>query len=1163
MKSKLIHATKHTPCPICKNTDWCYELSDSLWVCKRSDFAPDGWRKTSKQDSAGHFLFAIEGDDPEWQEKKAQWDANRLEREENQRLANLEKRKGSLTATERDPLIRAMSKDLGLSREHREMLLDRGLTEAQIDEGLFFSIEKWQKVSSDYPLNLPGVSLSKFNDRYLNGQGIAIVTFDVDRLATGWQILAVPRIEGAPKYPWAKGAKSSHLPVGNGIGELPIQVVGAPGKKKIAYLAEGTLKPRIAGCRHDEYFIGASSGNFSGSPVQLKAVLEGIKTVVITLDSGDVTNPARMFHWQRQYEFLVLLGVKVKFLWWSQFKKEKNDIDEISTKQFRSARLIDLNYFLKLPGKAAQAATDKLLFAGQSSLSLKVTYNRSEEYLSDIPTPKQGFFTFISSPCGTGKTEQLSQIIDRWQQLFSESKIVFPGYRNGLLDQTRNRLRIPNYRVGYGQDDAAINNYQKVAICLDSLLKLKLESIPFNTLLILDEFEAILKHGTQSSTLGSKRAAVQSHFVEIVDRVLSTGGAVVCLEDSLTDLSINGILDLLDRKYSFEILENTLEKFHWDVKMCGGSASHYIGLILDRLKRGQNLIVPSTSQAFIEAVERIAIAAMPELANKIVRLDAKTAPHLHDLLTDPDAWLAANPIRLMLLSPTVESGFSIKVNSNKHWFDREMAYFTNLDTRCHVQLLCRDRSDIPRDIFVLEKGAEAGSARGRDPIALMRMRKAVANGTSLLHGAGRIPMGAQGAVWNRLDAEFSTRSALSSKYMAEYLADELVARGHNVQQVDWEEVRAQEQAEYNIEDAISSKELSVVYKETKQAILVESNKILADSNGKELTPDRARAILHSSSSTYEQRQQAHKCLLHERLPGVDLNENFLMAVHTENRGAYLQQCDLSWFLKHPELAKYIERSIFANQIQQPHVLYSQTPKFVQRIELLLPIAEFINDLATGREYMASDPAVDATCRYALKHSNRFFNLFNLTIREESALGKGNGAGSTQNSLIATLHKIMKQLGYIPKLMRRVGKAGAQERVYAIENFDCLHRQEVYKALDYKHRAYLTDGSSLEPIALVFNTNPDIKSEAINSTSLIDSKPMSPEELDNMRSATDILGRIANVPVADEIEAIELLKHFQSEWTVEFLTLVTNNLTPMQRISLKKLIFELDSTRLAS
>ena len=276
----LIHASRITPCPICTTgTDWCYELSESLWVCKRTEFAPPGWRRTTKQDSAGHFIFAIEGSDrSDWSEKKAEWEAKRLEREENQRLAHLESRKGSLTATERDPLIRSLSKHLGLFGAHRQMLLARGLTKAQIDEGLFFSIEKWQKISNDYPLNLSGVSVSKFGDRQLNGQGIAIVTFDAAGLATGWQVMAVPRIENFAKYIWAKGLKSSHLPIGSGNGELPIQVVGTPGKKKIAYLSEGTLKPSLAAAKHDRYFIGASSGNFDGSPVQVKAALDGIKT---------------------------------------------------------------------------------------------------------------------------------------------------------------------------------------------------------------------------------------------------------------------------------------------------------------------------------------------------------------------------------------------------------------------------------------------------------------------------------------------------------------------------------------------------------------------------------------------------------------------------------------------------------------------------------------------------------------------------------------------------------------------------------------------------------------------------------------------------------------------------------------------------------------------
>jgi hypothetical protein len=143
---------------------------------------------------------------------------------------------------------------LGLTREHRQILKDRGLTDAQIDGGLFFSIEKWQKVSDRYPFNLPGVYLSPKGDRQFRGQGIAIVTIDRASLATGWQIISVPRIEDR-KYYWAYSKENpelsrqevrSHLPIGDGELELPLQVVGTSSTSGVAYGAEGTLKSRIA-----------------------------------------------------------------------------------------------------------------------------------------------------------------------------------------------------------------------------------------------------------------------------------------------------------------------------------------------------------------------------------------------------------------------------------------------------------------------------------------------------------------------------------------------------------------------------------------------------------------------------------------------------------------------------------------------------------------------------------------------------------------------------------------------------------------------------------------------------------------------------------------------------------------------------------------------------
>lgn len=1165
----LKHASKLSPCPICTTgTDWCYELSESLRVCKRTEFAPPGWRRTTKKDAEGHFYFAIEGNDSsDWSEKKAQWEAKRLEREQNQRLADLAERQSSLTAAQRDPLIRALSKELGLSQEHRQILLDRGLTKSQISEGLFFSIEKWQKIDNDYPLSLPGVNVSKFGDRQLNGKGIAIVTFDVDGLATGWQILSVPRLEGTPKYPWAKGTKSSHLPLGDSKGELPIQVCGTPDKNKIAYLSEGTLKPSIASYKHNRYFIGASSGNFSSSPLQITAALQNIKTVVITLDGGDVTNPARVLHWQRQYEFLVSLNVKVKFLWWGQFKKAINDVDEISAKKFNNAKLIDLDRFLKLPAQAAQADLDRQIFLRLSKLSLPVTHKRSESYLTQLPLPKPGSFSFISSPCSTGKTEQLSDLVFRREQLDPNGKFFFFGYRNGLLDQLRDRLHIPSYRVGFGQDDAAINSYHKLAICLDSILKLKLENIPPNSTIIFDEFEAILKHTTQSSTLGNKRASVQAHLINIVDRVLATGGVVIGLEDNLTDLSIIGIMDHFHNKYPYEILENSTQKFHWDVRIGGGNPSHYIGLIIDRLKRGENILVPSTSQKFIETLERMIVAQLPDLKNSLVRLDAKTTPDLHKLLANPDEWLASQkyPVRLLSLSPTVESGFSVKQRkSDKAWFDRSMAYFSNLDTRCHIQMLSRDRSNCPRDIFALSKGAEAGNARGRDPIALLQMRKAIANETSLLHGAGRIPMTAQGEIWNRLDAQFSARSALSSKYLSEYLELDLIERGHNVvANVDWSEIRDRELADHKIEDALPSQELAGIFKATKEIILAEENNIMYTADTKKMSVAQAQAVLHSSNSKFEDRQRAQKCLLQDRLPGIPehkFTEDFLLSVWSHNNAAYLRQCEMSWALKHPDLAKHIERSILAKQCQQPHIIYSQIPKSAQKIQLFLPILQYIENLATGREYLSDDESVIAIQQYALKNKKKFFNLFNLNIKEESFLGKGNGSGSTQNSAIATVNKILKLFGYQAESVRRVGKVGSQQRVYAIANFNCDYRQTIYQSLDYKHRAYLSGELALEDIALLFNTIPNIKIAAINPPNQNAPNPLSQAELDNIQSGTDTLADIVTYPLDMALEALDDIR---SAWKPDFLLLASKNLTFEQKITLKKLVVHMNMSRIAS
>ena len=337
--TKLIGSSKKNPCPICSKEDWCYQLSPSLWCCKRSDEAPPGFHRTTKQDRDGAHYFAVDDDPGDWESKKDKWAKQEAQRKSDRIESQQKEFLTQLTSAQRDPLIRSLSQELGLSHEHRKILSNRGLTEEQIEDSLFFSIEQFQKVGEHYPLNLPGVYRSPLGDRQLNGKGIAIVAIDADGLATGWQVMnddprpTEPAVDFC-RYYWAKGDKSSHLPIGDG--ELPIQTSGTASNPHTTWACEGLLKPVIASERIGDRFIGAASGLFRSSPIQVKAALKDSQTVIIAVDAGDLINPHRVRHWRLEMEFFQSLGLEVRFAWWGQINTTENDIDELTPDEFGS-----------------------------------------------------------------------------------------------------------------------------------------------------------------------------------------------------------------------------------------------------------------------------------------------------------------------------------------------------------------------------------------------------------------------------------------------------------------------------------------------------------------------------------------------------------------------------------------------------------------------------------------------------------------------------------------------------------------------------------------------------------------------------------------------------------------------------------------------------------
>ena len=961
--------------------------------------------------------LALAGEDTrfsqEFLDQKAVKELARLEAQHD-RLAKLK------TEVERDQDWHGIIGNSFLSDHHRQDMLDRGWTAEQIELSNARSSAK--------------------------GRIIPITT------ATGSIVGSQIILDKSKDKPWYGSEGTNRL---RETDEVPLAVVypQSPRAGMIAYTESVCDKPWMTAFRFDLVTIGSS--NIGSQPKDLRRSIATIKakfgwdtvTHVLMADGGAVINKGVLSNYRKLSNQLKTLGEKLHFGWWGQFTKADGDIDEIDPA--RSIEYLTAEAFFKIADRQLRKVEDRKLYDTLTKLSCKPDELRDEAYLSSIPFPCPGSLLIGSSSCGSGKTHQLPPVIDHWLRAYPKGKIIDITHRNSIKDGHQRRLKISEYKVGYGQNEAALNSQQKVSICLDSLLGLRLDEIPTNSLIILDEVEAILNHLARGGTLGGNTAKVQAHFAALLDRVLSTDGAVIGLEDSITDLAISGLLDLTGRRYPHKLIINTHERFNWDVSIGGGAVSGYLAQIIDRLKTGERVIVPTTSQKFGEALERLAIEQVPELTGMVARLDAKTVPAHHDLLRDPNAWLTANPTRLLIISPTVESGFSIDAGH----FDRRMAYFVNLGTRSQIQLLHRNRDNIPTDIYINERGAEAGTI-SCDPKKLQKVREQIANTTALAHGHSRIILNPVGNVFNRLDADFSARDALSANHLLDYLQADLAARGHQITQAEWGSCGA----------------LAERFKEIKAEIEIEENQILDKADGRSLSPEQAIAILHSSGVRFEDRQKATKTLLHRDLPGAELTKEFLLEAITKNRGLYRRQCELAWMIQHPELAAHLDKEIFTNQLESPHLIFSRTPRNQQKVDLLSPIVSHFEDLASGRNYKEDDPAVVAIVSHAVKLGYNFWALFGLNIRPESI----DSNGRRQNSPIATVNKILKKLGYKAMRVKQEGSTGERVSIYqTIDIANGAHRQTIYQALERKYQDFLNASPQAELKSMHTVSNKDV------------------------------------------------------------------------------------------
>jgi hypothetical protein len=1009
-------------CPICgtgkrrgKSAKCASPNDGELVICKRSNPTDtiDGYVYRGLANDLGWSMWGRDNRQKMTDEDRREWARNKEAKEreyENERKKSLLARK---TAQQRDSDYELKYQSNSLSDAHRAEFERRGLSSADIERITPYT---------------------KYGNLYLPIR-------DLMGLRVGAQFKTPDK-----EYKWdLKGENRTKK-----HDELPLSFWGNRDNPERILFLEGTgFKPYIASLRHpNDLVIGAAGGQFGTSTKQIDEVL-GIypeADLVLYPDGGAVLNPTIKGQYERLLE---MVGDRdLNIAWWGQWNKSDGDIDEIPIDT--DIEYIDIDRY-------QQYATNGVLYKNCTKLA-KVNFGKTidlnEKYLGKLPLPNPGTFTYISSGVGTGKTQQLPSLIEAWEKIHPDGKVMSLGYRNALLDQQNKRLQFDSYRTGYGFEDAAIATSKRLAILVDSVLRLNLADIPAGTLLILDEIEAILKHCAIGGTFGSRAAQIQAHVINIIERVLMSGGAVVALEDSITDITVKGLADLTGNRYGSDLIVNRYSRFRWAIDIGWKNPHEFTRLLIARLMAGERIVLSVTSQKYGESIHKIIAQRFPELADKIRRIDSKTISQHRDLMADPLTFLREHPTNLLILSPSVESGFSIDDGGIDPLFDRVMLYAVNLDPRSQLQMLARYRSDCPRDIYVSKRGSEAGGDDSREYKKLFNKYQNIANSTALEQGYGRIKNNPVGEIWNRLECEFKARDAVSSAHLFEFLRHELIEDGHQVNVADWQHIADDYCREHDIN---IPGDVAADLDAARTEIDDEEARLLFEADGSKMSAMTAQMITRSTNTSYETKIVARKALLNHRLPGEDLSYDFLRNCVVEDRGKYLHQLELGYLIDKLDLAKALDREAFSKQIERPHIIYSQTPKNSQRVRLLHPIAAAIIDLASGREFMASDEIVLRIARYMRSNSYQFWMLFGLQSGEQSIDSKGR----SRNTDIMLAGKLLRKLGWQSQRVRQLGTGKDRLSVFAVTNYDCEHRHLVERALNRRYAQTIASAAGIE------------------------------------------------------------------------------------------------------
>lgn len=620
----------------------------------------------------------------------------------------------------RDRGYRIVARQFGnLGRAYRQELIDRGLTDPEIDElerdETIFNWVSDDRINRDVT-DLPGIDGKWMTTR--QGSGMAIACKTAAGKIAGAQLMPVQMTRrsraiaktidpNASKYYWLSssnmGGPGPSLP----NDKLPLNCYVPHHPVHSLFLCEGTLKPVIAGVKLNRDNPGIAVLGASGAQFAVRQVMEaievlGVKRVVLCPDSNSLTNPNICREYHKIIDALQHQPFNVEIANWDQFEdKLKGDIDELD--DFSQIRYTTNLSILRIESPIPDIKSDSSIYTSEIddwrnfnqkerllALVMSADDRAKERFLPVEPMTlvlKQGNFVAIKSAMGTGKTHRLVELCQRAKLL--GLRMIFVGYRNQLLRSIADR--IPDCYV-IVDDPLFCSNYtDHLLLCHHSLSKLNPEMFE-NSIVVFDEAAAIMTDmcTTRLSSVARCRA---SHFQLLKER-LNACHSILLLDANLNDSIVDMYaLQIEGREWVKHVYHNTYVR-PMNIELAGDSSTKARDLLtvrlVDLIVEGKKVLVTADSKGLLQSILTQLETKIGKKTNALlVHQETANEPLPLEFITNPNRFIEKHQPVCVLLSPTGESGLDISTPYFEFHFHFHSGV-TSIDSL--IQFLGRERN---------------------------------------------------------------------------------------------------------------------------------------------------------------------------------------------------------------------------------------------------------------------------------------------------------------------------------------------------------------------------------------------------------------------------------------------------------------------------------------